>query len=153
MPQLREMVVTQAVAVRLFDTWMRRLEANPTQRSCAGGQIKLDSVPSERGAVHTMDGSVVRIYYKAANPPTARAVREASRVVEMGMSRRVYTGKLIDIKRGADGTVYFKVRTVERVDESSGAMAFRAFNPSKGQLLEMVINPHEHQSIAHFERR
>lgn len=152
--QPREMTVTQAVAVRLFDSWMRRLETVPTQRTCAGGQIRLDTVPSERGAVHQMDGSIVRIHYHAANQPTERAIREASVAVGMGMSRRVYTGKLIDIKRGADGTVYFKVRTVERRDERHGHQpAFRTFNPSKGQLIEMVINPHEHSDISNYDRR
>jgi hypothetical protein len=146
---MREIRITAEVAVQLFNTWMTRLEERPDQRTAELGMIKLDTVPSINGAVHQMDGSIVRVYYKAAEEPTARAIREAAEATEtLGLSRRVYTGRLIDIMRGKDGTVYFKVRTVERRDERhNNQPAFRAFNPSKGQLLEMVFNPHEHHDL------
>jgi hypothetical protein len=119
------------------------LSANPAARAVEQGGIKLDAVPSARGAVHTMDGALVIVWYRAANEPTERAIREAAVATQvMNLPRQLYTGKLIDIKRGADGTVYFKLMAIERRDESRNGMpAFRSFNPSKGQLIEMVINP------------
>ena len=58
----------------------------------------------------------------------------------MSLPRQLYMGKLIDIKRGQDSTVYFLVRSMTRQD-SGGGPAYRCFNPSKGELIEMVINP------------
>lgn len=138
-----EIKLTSAEAVIMFDTWHRELNSNRAARAVEGGAIKLDAVPSARGAVHQMDGALVYVWYRAANEPTERAIREAQvATVVMNMPRQLYTGKLIDILKGADGTVYFKVMAVERRDEARNGMpAFRSFNPSKGQLIEMTINP------------
>lgn len=140
--------LTAHEAVRLFDIWRRELEASPGSRAVENGQIRLDSVASPQQAVrgqhtqHAMDGALVVVWYRAANPATPRAVREASIATEvMGLPRHLYTGKLIDILRAMDGTVYFKLRAIERVDETTHQPAYRSFNPSKGQLVEMVINP------------
>ena len=138
-----EFKLTALEAVRMFNIWHDEMVAHPGVRAVEGGEIKLDSVPSTRGAVHPMDGALVFVWYRAANPPTERAVREAQVATQvMNLPRQLYTGKLIDILKGADGTVYFKVMAVERRDESRNGMpAFRSFNPSKGQLIEMTINP------------
>ena len=138
-----EMKLTSAEAVRLFDIWAAELSADPARRAVETGEIKLDSVPTARGAVHTMDGALVYVWYRAANEPTERAIREAHVATAIqNLPRQLYTGRLIDIVRGADGTVYFKVMASERRDEArQGMPAFRSFNPSKGQLIEMTINP------------
>jgi hypothetical protein len=136
-----EIKLTAEAASRMFGIWRAELEANPRARAVENGEVKLDTVPSAVGAVHLMDGSLVEVWYKASKPPTERAIREASEATQMmHMPRQRYTGKLIDIKRGADGTVYFLVRALERREEGTGMPAFRAFNPSKGQVLEMTIN-------------
>jgi len=129
----------------MFELWRQEIERAPTVRTVEGGQIALDTVPSVRGAVHQMNGSLVQVWYKAANPATAQAISEARRAtVDFGLPRQLYTGRLIDILRGGtDGTVYFKVKAIER--EGAG---FRSFNPSKGQLLEMVINPSAAQLLS-----
>lgn len=138
-----EIKLTSAEAVVMFNAWYTELAANRTARAVESGHVKLDSVPSTRGAVHTMDGALVIVWYRAANEPTERAIREASVATQvMNLPRQMYTGKLIDIIKGADGTVYFKVMAVERRDERrQGMPAFRSFNPSKGQLIEMTVNP------------
>jgi hypothetical protein len=140
--------LTAHEAVRLFDIWRRELDGAPEARAVENGQIRLDSVASPTHSArgqrtqHAMDGALVIVWYRAANPATARAVREASVATElMGLPRQLYTGKLIDILRGSDGTVYFKLRAIERIDETTHQPAFRSFNPSKGGLIEMVINP------------
>jgi hypothetical protein len=126
-------------AVRLFDVWRRELDGTPELRTVESGNIKLDSIA--RGH-HAMDGAVVIVWYRAAYAPTARAVREAAVATElMGLPRHMYSGKLIDILRASDGTVYFTLRAIERIDERTHQPAFRSFNPAKGQLIEMVINP------------
>jgi hypothetical protein len=140
-----EFKLTDVEAVRMFDIWYNELHrGDPTVRRVENGEIKLDTVPSARGAVHLMDGALVQVWYRAANEPTERAIREASVATQvMNLPRQMYTGRLIDIlKHGTDGTIYFKLMTVERRDESRNGMpAFRSFNPSKGQLIEMTINP------------
>ncbi|MDX6768944.1 MAG: hypothetical protein SF051_05385 [Elusimicrobiota bacterium] len=130
-------------AVRMFEVWCRELEASPGRRAVEGGDIRLDSVPSARGAEHRMNGSVVEAWYKAANPPSERALREAAAATrELQLPRQRYSGRLIDIKRARDGTVYFLLRAVERRDESNNGMpAYRAINPSKGTLISLCINP------------
>jgi len=136
-----EIKLTMGVAARMLEIWMAQLEANRRTRSVEGGAVKLDSVPSARGAVHRLDGSVVQVVYKAANPPTERQIREAE-VATRVVPRQQYTGRLIDIKRGQDGTVYFLVKAIERRDEdNSDEPAFRTLNPSKGRVFEMTINP------------
>jgi hypothetical protein len=138
-----EFKLTSEEAVRMFGIWQGELVRVPGTRAVENGEIKLDSVPSARGAVHTLDGALVYVWYRAANEPTERAIREASVATQvMNLPRQLYTGRLIDIMKGADDTIYFKVMTVERRDESRNGMpAFRSFNPSKGQLIEMTINP------------
>ncbi len=129
--------LTVVEAARMFELWRQEIEARAGLRAVENGEVKLDTVPSARGAVHQMDGSLVEVWYRAANPPTATAIAEARRAtVEFGLPRQLYSGRLIDIKRGSDGTVYFMVKAIQRDGEG-----FRCFNPSKGQLLEMVINP------------
>lgn len=105
--------------------------------------VKLDSVPSMPGAVHKFDGSTVTVWYRSANKPTDRQIREATVAVGMmGIPRDRFTGKLIDARRTKDGSVFFLCGGVlERRDEGNNGMpAFRAFNPSKGQVLSMSIN-------------
>jgi hypothetical protein len=132
-----EFKLTVAEAARMFEIWRQEIEAGVSVRAVENGQIKLDSVPSTRGAEHQLDGSLVEIWYRAANPSTPIAIQQAHRAtVEFGLPRQLYSGRLVDIKRGADGTVYFLVKAIQR----DGA-GFRTFNPSKGQLLEMTINP------------
>jgi len=136
-----EIRLTVAEAARMFEVWRVELENSSTsgQRAVENGQVILDSVPSARGAVHAMNGSLVEVWYRTDpnNTPTARAIDEARRAtVEFGLPRQLYSGRLVDIKRGADGTVYFMVKAIQR----DGA-GFRCFNPSKGQLLHMTINP------------
>jgi hypothetical protein len=129
--------LTPVEATRMFELWRQEMDARSDMRAVENGQVKLDSVPSTCGAVHQMDGSLVEVWYRAANLPTTQAIAEAHRAtVEFGLPRQLYSGRLIDIKRGADGTVHFLVKAIQR----DGA-GFRCFNPSKGQLLEMTINP------------
>jgi len=138
-----EIRLTVHEAVRMFGIWQRELSASQNSRVVEGGSIQLDAVPSCRGAVHQMNGSLVVVWYRAANAPTARAIREASVATQMmNLPRQLYMGKLIDIKKGADDTVYFLVRSMTRQDSANdNAPAYRAFNPSKGELIEMIINP------------
>ena len=136
----------------MFEIWYAEKFTHAT-RSLENGSVKLDSVPSpvyRRGhaacgprTVHAMDGSTVIVWYRAANPPTALAIREAEVSTRVtAMPRQLYVGRLIDILRGQNGTVYFKCRTVTRQDIAHDREpAYRTFNPSKGQLLEMTINP------------
>lgn len=139
-----EIKLTAAEAVRMFGIFRAEMERTPGIRSVENGHIVLDAVPSGPGAVHQMNGSLVEVWYRAANPASARAIAEAHRAtVEFGLPRQLYTGRLIDIKRGSDGTVYFLVKAIQR--EGAG---FRAFNPSKGQLLEMTINPSAQHLVA-----
>ena len=141
---LPQLTLTVSAAVNMFALLRAEMESNEGRRVLENGTVKLDTVPSVRGADHHMDGSLVIVIYKAAHRATDRAVREASEAVNlMSLPRQLYIGKLIDIMRGADRTVYFKVRSITRRDEGSHQPAFRSFNPSKGQLIEMVINPHE----------
>jgi hypothetical protein len=134
-----EIKLTSVEAVSMFNIWHTEKESGA--RRVEGGAIQLDSVPSIPGAEHAMDGSTVIVWYQAAEEPTARAIQEARTAVEiMQLPRKLYMGKLIDIKKGRDGTVYFLVRSMTRHD-ANGQPAYRAFNPSKGQLLEMTINP------------
>lgn len=131
--------LTLAEAARMFEIWRAELDARADLRAIENGQVKLDSVPSARGAVHAMDGSLVEVWYKRdqRNEVTARQIAEARRATEeFGLPAELYSGRLIDIKRAADGTVYFMVKAVQR--EGAG---FRCFSPSKGQLLEMSIYP------------
>lgn len=129
--------LTLAEAARMFEIWRAELDARADLRAIENGQVKLDSVPSARGAVHQMDGSLVEVWYRATKAATPRAIAEARRATEeFGLPRQLYSGRLIDIKRAADGTVYFMVKAVQR--EGAG---FRCFSPSKGQLVEMTINP------------
>ena len=143
-----EYKLTTHEAVRLFDVWCRELEAAPGIRSVENGSIHLDSVPSTtehahgQRLEHAMDGSLLIVWYVAAGEASSRAIREAAAATSvMGLPRQLYTGRLIDILRSRDGTVYFKVRSIERIDETTHQPAFRSFNPSKGQLIEMTINP------------
>jgi hypothetical protein len=136
--------LTVAEAARMFEIFRAEMDANPGLRAVENGNVVLDAVPSAPGAVHQMNGSLVEVWYKAANPATPRAIAEARRAtVEFGLPRQLYSGRLIDIKRGSDGTVYFMVRAIQR----DGA-GFRCFNPSKGQLLEMTINPAAAQLVS-----
>lgn len=129
--------LTYVEATRMFEIWRAELDAHADLRAVENQQVKLDSVPSTHGAVHAMDGSLVEVWYLATKPPTSRAIAEARRATdEFGLPRQLYSGRLIDIKRAADGTVYFMVKAVQR--EGAG---FRCFSPSKGQLIEMTINP------------
>ena len=133
---------TPQEAVEFFDNLRLELEATAS-RNLMGGKVRLDAVPSMPGSVHRFDGSTVTVWYKSGAKATERQLREAAVAVElMGMPRERYTGKLLDIKRGKDGSVYFLCGGVlERRDEANNGMpAFRAFNPSKGQVLSMVIN-------------
>jgi len=132
-----ELKLTAAEAARMFEIWGHEIETHPGTRTVENGVVRLDAVPSARGAVHQMNGSLVEVRYQAAFEPTARAIAEARRAtVEFGLPRQLYSGRLIDIKRAVDGTVYFMVKAIQR--EGAG---FRCFNPSKGQLIEMTINP------------
>lgn len=134
--------LTRHEAAQMFEIWRRELEASPGLRAVEAGQIRLDSVGSQRGAAHAMDGSLVIVTYEAYRHATERAVREAAVATEMmHMPRSFYTGRLIDILRAADGSVFFRVRTLERIDETTHQPAFRSFAPSKGTLIELVINP------------
>lgn len=132
-----ELKLTATEAVRMFEIWRTEIDGRPGAREVENGVVRLDSVPSARGAIHQMNGSLVEVRYQAAFEPTARAIAEARRAtVEFGLPRQLYSGRLIDIKRGTDGTVYFMVKAIQR--EGAG---WRCFNPSKGQLIEMTINP------------
>lgn len=129
--------LTLAEAARMFEIWRTELDTRADLRAVEDGQVKLDSVPSTHGAVHAMDGSLVEVWYRATKAPTSRAIAEARRATEeFGLPRQLYSGRLIDIKRGRDGTVFFMVKAVQR--EGAG---YRCFSPSKGQLIEMTINP------------
>lgn len=129
--------LTLAEATRMFEIWRSEIDACADVRAVEDGQVKLDSVPSARGATHAMDGSLVEVWYRASKAAAPRAIAEARRATEeFGLPRQLYSGRLIDIKRAADGTVYFLVKAVQR--EGTG---FRCFSPSKGQLIEMTINP------------
>lgn len=129
--------LTVAEAARMFEIWRGEIDVHAGLRAVENGEVKLDTVPSARGVVHQMDGSLVEVWYSAAKAPTARAIAEARRAtVEFALPRQLYSGRLIDIKRAGDGTVYFMVKAVQR--EGAG---FRCFSPSKGQLIEMTINP------------
>jgi hypothetical protein len=143
-----EFRLTVNEASRMFEAWRRELEATPGLRAVEGGQIRLDSIPSPAHPVrgvrteHAMDGSLVIVWYVAHLAATERAIREAATATGMmRLPRHLYTGRLIDILRAADGSVYFKVRTVERIDEATHQPAYRSFSPSKAQLAEMILNP------------
>lgn len=105
--------------------------------------VKLDSVPSMPGSVHRFDGSTVTVWYQSSGrTPTARQIREASAATNLGIPTGRYTGKIVDVKRARDGTVYVLCGGIlERRDEANDGMpAFRAFSPSKGQVLNLSIN-------------
>jgi hypothetical protein len=121
-----------------------RAMTEPGIRLLQNNQIKLDSKPSVRGAVHDNDGSTCLAWYVAGNRSTERAIREGREWSEvMQMPRHLYPGKLIDILRGSNG-VYIKIRTMSRRDEShDNSPAFRSFNPSVGRMIALVINPSE----------
>jgi len=138
-----EIRLTTSEAVRMFDIWYRELSsAAPATRAVESGAIKLDTFPSRPGVTHDMSGATVIVWYRAANAPTARAIQEASEATRiMNLPRQLYTGKLIDILKGQDETVYFKVLSLTRRSSDDNRPAYRSFNPSKGQLIEMVINP------------
>jgi hypothetical protein len=146
----------------MFEAWLRELEASPGLRAVEGGHIKLDSVPSPAHPVpgvrteHAMDGALVIVWYKAQySEATARAIQEAATATAMmHLPRQLYTGRLIDLLRARDGSVYFKLRAIERLDEATHAPAYRSFNPSKGQLIEMTVNPtaaNQAEAMAHPE--
>ena len=138
-----QITLSQPEAVRIFKLWHQELTDNPGQRHTENGEVRLDGVPSTRGAVHDMMGSTVRVVYKAGGPTTERAIREAREAtVVMRKPRKRYDGKLIDIKKNRFGEVYFLIRTSDRRDEANDdAPAYRAMNPSKGDLLKLIINP------------
>jgi hypothetical protein len=137
-----ELRLTQAAAVQVITSWAAFLSANPNIRVLEGGGIKLDSAPQATPYVPNMDGSTIIAWYKA-DPnavPTAKAIEEARMATQvLGLPRGLYVGKLIDIRMGANGA-YLKCRTITRQTET-GAPAYRTFNPSKGTLLELLINP------------
>jgi hypothetical protein len=149
MPEsLVEHRLTLNLAVRMLDAWFTELQQGEA-RTVAGGQIKLDSVPSPdhapRGSHtdHAMDGSTAIVYYLAGNRPTPRAIREAQEWCEvMRLPRTLYIGKLIDIKRGGNGT-YFKLRTMTRRSERDNTAGYRTFNPRVGRVIAMIVNPFE----------
>jgi hypothetical protein len=137
-----ELRLTQAAAVQVITAWAAYLEANPGIRAVEGGGVKLDSAPQASPYVPAMDGSTVIAWYKA--DPTAevsaQAIAEANMATNvMGLPRTLYVGKLIDIRRGANGA-YLKLRTITRLT-AGGAPAYRTFNPAKGQLIELIVNP------------
>ena len=108
-------------------------------RFLMGGAIALDSVRDGKTA-HKFDGSNIVLYYKASGKTTERAKKEASTALSMGLPREMFIGTLIDIKENKDQQVYFLVRALTRQDEN-GKPCFRAFNPTKGDILEIIINP------------
>lgn len=129
-------------AVEFFDRLCAELETTGG-RELVGGTVKLDSVPSMPGSIHKFDGSTVTVWYRVCAKPSARQIREATVAVQMlGMPQERHTGKLVDVKRAKDGSVFFLCGGVlERRDEANDGMpAFRAFNPSKGQVLGMTVN-------------
>jgi hypothetical protein len=144
-----EFRLTQQAAVQMLDAWERHLATNPGLRALEDGTILLDSaavVPVNPAVPRTpfvpaMDGSVIIAWYRASEEPTAQAIAEARMATQvLGLPRELYVGKLISIQRGKDRTVYLKCRTITR-QNASGEPAYRTLNPSKGQLVELLINP------------
>lgn len=109
------------------------------ERLLLGGAVAIDSV-RETGKAHAYDGSTVVLWYKSSGKPTARAEKEAQVSTDMGIPRQMFMGKLIDIKLNKDQQVYFLVRAINRQGDD-GKPCFRAFNPTKGDVLEITINP------------
>ena len=112
-------------------------------RQLFGGAVKLDSVESQTGAKHKFDGSSITLWYTAFEKPTVRQIREAEVATMMfGIDRRRYTGKLVDVRIGKDGTLYILCGGIlERRDEANKGMpAFRAFNVDRGVVLSCVLN-------------
>lgn len=135
-----ELRLTQPVAVRMLDAWAAFLEANPGVRALEDGSVKLDSAPQASPFIPAMDGSTVIAWYRAGGEATPQAIEEARIATEvMGLPRSLYVGKLIDIRKGANGS-YMRLRTITR-QTATGQPAYRTLNPSKGQLIELLINP------------
>lgn len=134
--------ITAATAVQMFNAWATFLEGHPGIRVLEDGSVKLDTAPQATPFVPNMDGSTIIAWYKSdPNAVTSeRAIAEARMATqELGLPRSLFVGKLIDIKRGANG-VYMKCRTITR-QTADGKPAYRTFNPAKGTIIELLINP------------
>lgn len=86
-------------------------------------------------------GTELFVSYLAGRAPTERAIREAGKADEMGVSRRWLQGRLERVwttKRGYPVlTLFCLTRRNEQDPEAEGH--YRTVNPSLGQLLALEV--------------
>lgn len=94
------------------------------------------------GATHSMDGSKVVLYYRAAHKPTAVQIAKADYAVNtLKIDRRRYTGTLVDVFVSR-GTLYLLLAGVlerDREQKSKQKMNFRMFNLEDGEVYKAFI--------------
>lgn len=122
-------------------------------RTIRDGDVKLDSVRawirsnSDTPIVHAVDGSLVEAVYKAYKKPTKRQKKEAEGAKAAGFSLRRIVGRIIDVRNlepkpgEKEGDVVIMMTTALR-NNSSGKVAIRTLNVSKGTLYGIAINGH-----------
>jgi hypothetical protein len=94
------------------------------------------------GATHSMDGSKVVLYYRAAHKPTAAQIAKADYAVNtLKIDRRRYTGTLVDVFI-SKGTLYLLLAGVlerDREQKTKHQMNFRMMNLEDGEVYKAFI--------------
>ena len=87
--------------------------------------------------------SVVSVSYVPGRRPSARAIEEAARAIESGISPRQFTGTFKGVSKTKRNEVVFTLWVEERdsiaADGTKTPGAYRAFNPSLGRLLSLEV--------------
>lgn len=92
------------------------------------------------GVEHARNGSLVTLWYKAMHAPTKRQLAEANLAVKvMGIPRRRYTGRLVDVFRHSNGSLYCLLMDVLERHTQKGAHPFRMMNLDDGDLYAAFV--------------
>lgn len=89
-----------------------------------------------QGAHH---GAMVFVSYVAGRPASPTAIAQAQRARRAGISRRHFTGALVNVGMNRKGQVYVTFLVNERDGANGKGPAYRSFNPSLGNLVSMDV--------------
>lgn len=87
------------------------------------------------------EGTEIFVSYQAGRKPTERAVREAKKAEDLGISRRWLEGKLVKVWRTKKNELAVRLFSYTRYNEAIPAWEghYRTINPNLGQVMVLEV--------------